>query len=65
MKLTAKQAAQQAGVSLALVYAWCQEQRLPHYRFGGEGRRGKIMIDEADLTQFLEECRVARHPLLG
>jgi excisionase family DNA binding protein len=63
--VTVKQAAERAGVSESLVYEWCQEQRLPHYRLGGEGRRGKIVIDEADLTRFLEACRVGRHPLLG
>jgi excisionase family DNA binding protein len=62
--VTVKQAAERAGVSESLVYEWCSEQRLPHYRLGGQGRRGKIVIDEADLTRFLDECRVAAHPLL-
>ena len=63
-KLTVKQAGEQAGVSLALIYQWCQEQRLPHYRFGTEGKRGKILIDPGDLDRFMQECRVERHELL-
>jgi excisionase family DNA binding protein len=58
VKLTIKQAAERAGVSPSLVYGWCQERRLRHYRFGGKGRRGKIMVEEFDLEGFLEECVV-------
>jgi excisionase family DNA binding protein len=57
-KLTVKQAAERAGVSPALVYRWCQEQRLVHYRLGGQGRRGKILIDPADLDAFLKSLKV-------
>lgn len=56
--LTVKQAGQRAGVSPALIYQWCQERRLPHYRMGGQGRRGKILISPADLDAFLEGCKV-------
>jgi hypothetical protein len=49
-KLTVKEAGVIAGVSPALVYQWCQEQRLPHYGFGSEGRRGKILIDPAGIA---------------
>jgi excisionase family DNA binding protein len=62
MKLTPKQAAERAGVSLSLVYRWCDERRLPHYRFGGQGRRGRIMIAPDDLDQFMESCRVTDPP---
>ncbi len=55
----------QARVLPALVYLWCQEQRLPHYRFGSEGRRGKILIDPEALEKFMRQCRVGPHPLLG
>jgi excisionase family DNA binding protein len=58
MKLTIKRAAERAGVSPSLVYGWCEERRLRHYRFGGKGRRGKIMVEEADLDAFLDECAV-------
>ena len=58
MKLTPKQAGERAGVSASLIYQLCQERRLPHYRVGGRGRRGKILIDEADLAAFFEACRV-------
>src|SRR5689334_19549696 len=58
MKLTVKQAAERAGVSPALVYEWCEERRLPHYRAGRQGRRGKILIEEADLDAFIESLKV-------
>ena len=62
--LTIKDAASVAGVSATLLYQWCQEKRLPHYRCGGDGRRGKILIKDAELWAFLDECRVERHALL-
>ena len=56
--LTPKQAAERAGVSLSLVYQWCEERLLVHYRCGGKGRRGRILIEEADLAAFLSTRRV-------
>ena len=64
-QLCVGQAAEYLGVSTALVYQICDERRLRHYRVGGDGRRGKILIDREDLKQFLADCRVERHPLLG
>ena len=58
MKLTAKQAAERAGVSAGLVYRWCQEGVLAHYRLGGSGRRGKILIAPTDLDTLLASFRV-------
>jgi excisionase family DNA binding protein len=56
-KMTIKQAAVTAGVSESLVRAWLKEG-LPHYRFGRRGKRGKCLIDEADLRAFMDECRI-------
>jgi hypothetical protein len=56
--LTAKQAAQRACVSLSLVYLWCANGLLQHYRLGGKGKRGKIVIEETELDSFLAECKV-------
>ena len=64
MRLTPKQAAERAGVSTSLIYTWCAEQRLAHYRIGAEGKRGRILIDPADLDRLIAECRQERHPLL-
>jgi excisionase family DNA binding protein len=58
MKLTPKQAAQRSGVSANLIYQWCNEKRIAHYRFGGQGRRGRILIEETDLDVFLATLRV-------
>lgn len=56
--LTPAEAARAAKVSVSLIYQLCAERRLPHYRVGGTGRRGKIVIDEAELIEFLRSCRV-------
>jgi hypothetical protein len=41
-----------------LVYRWCAERRLPHYRLGTRGRRGRILIDPDDLDAFLKTLKV-------
>jgi excisionase family DNA binding protein len=58
MKLTPKEAAERAGVSVSMIYQWCNERVLPHYRVGGRGRRGKILVEESDLEAYLRSCRV-------
>jgi excisionase family DNA binding protein len=55
--LTPAQVAARLGVSKALVYQWVEEGRLPAYRLGTGGRRGRILIDEVDLNAFLATCR--------
>ena len=62
MLMTVKQAMQKTGISQSLLYALCGEGRLPHYRIGTGGRRGKVMIDEDDLSAFLSRCRIAGLP---
>jgi excisionase family DNA binding protein len=62
MKLTPRQAAERIGVSPQLIYRWCEERRLPHFRCGGRGRRGRILIDPADLDAFLETLKVTPRP---
>jgi excisionase family DNA binding protein len=57
MKLTPKQAAEKARVSLSLIYQWCQDRALVHYRFGRKGKRGRIRIEDADLEAFLATCK--------
>jgi excisionase family DNA binding protein len=57
-RLSVTEAADRAGVSESLVYRWCDEGRLAHYRLGSRGRRGKIVILATDLDAFLESCRV-------
>jgi excisionase family DNA binding protein len=55
--ITVKQAADRAGVSLALVYRWIGEGRLPHFRMGSRGTRGTVRIKPDDLDAFLETLR--------
>jgi excisionase family DNA binding protein len=54
--LSVKQAAERAGVSDSLVYAWCRDGGLRHSRFGRPGRRGCIRIAPADLEHYLADC---------
>lgn len=51
--LTPKQVAERIGVSVALVYGWCNAGLLAHHRLGLPGRRGCIRIAETDLDAFL------------
>jgi excisionase family DNA binding protein len=60
-RMTVKQAAEREGLSPQLIYRWCEERRLPHYRCGGRGRRGRILIDPADLDSFMETLKVTAH----
>jgi excisionase family DNA binding protein len=60
--LTPKQVAARVGVSDSLVYEWCGQNLLKHYRFGGKGKRGCIRIEEADLDAFLAACRHDTRP---
>jgi excisionase family DNA binding protein len=64
-RLTPKEAAVKARVSTSLIYSLCHDQRLPHYRIGTDGKRGRILIDPADLEAFIQQCRQERHPLLA
>ena len=57
MKLTPKQAAERAVVSVSLIYQWCQDGVLVHYRFGRPGKRGRIRIEDTDLEVFLTSCK--------
>ena len=58
--LTPKQAHErlERQISLNTIYQAIEERRLPHYRVSGGGKRGKILIDEADLLAWLESCKV-------
>jgi excisionase family DNA binding protein len=58
--LTPKEARErlEGKVSLNTIYRAIEERRLPHYRVSGDGKRGKILIDEADLLAWLESCKV-------
>lgn len=53
-----KLAAAYAGVCASVIYGLCAARVLPHYRLGGQGRRGKIVIQKADLDAYLADCRV-------
>jgi excisionase family DNA binding protein len=56
--LTVKGAAERAGVSVSLIYAWCERRLLTHFRVGVPGKRGKILIAEADLDAYLANLKV-------
>lgn len=56
--LTVRQVAERLRISPSLVYSWCDDHLLPHYRMGGKGKRGKILIEEAALEAFLQSRKV-------
>jgi excisionase family DNA binding protein len=56
--LTVKQVAARLRISASLVYGWCENHLLPHYRMGGKGKRGKILIEETVLDTFLQTRKV-------
>jgi excisionase family DNA binding protein len=58
--MTAKEAAERCGISVSLIYQLASENRIPHYRIGRLGRRGKLVFDEEGIRQFLENCRVEK-----
>lgn len=60
--LTPKQVSEQLGVSDSLIYEWCAQGLLPHYRFGRKGKRGKVLIEQADLNAFLAAHRQETKP---
>ena len=64
-RLTVKEASRLAKVSPSLIYQWIREKRLACFRMGGLGKRGRILIDPADLDVVIRECRQERHPLLA
>lgn len=61
--LTVKQVAERLRISASLVYSWCEDRILPHYRMGVKGKRGKILIDEAALEAFLQSRKVEGNPV--
>jgi excisionase family DNA binding protein len=65
MKLTPKEAAARARVSLSLVYSWCNSHSLVHFRIGRQGRRGLIRIEDSDLDSFLSAFREERQESLA
>ena len=67
--LSVAEAAEQLDVSPSLVYQWCAEKRLPHFRLGRRGRRGTIRIQVDELSEFMKCLRVesaaSDEPALG
>ena len=45
-------------VSQSLLYLWIEQRELAHFRLGGKGRRGRIMIDEDDFATFLASRKI-------
>jgi excisionase family DNA binding protein len=60
--LTVREASERTGVSPSLIYDWCSQGLLPHYRFGKPGCRGKVLINEAELEGFIAAHRREARP---
>lgn len=58
--LSVKEAAERACVSESLIYSWCADGSLPHYRLGKKGARGKIAIAAEDLDGLLASFKVGK-----
>ncbi len=58
--LKVRDAAQRAGVSLGLIYAWIKGGLIAHYRVGTPGTRGTIRIADVDLDSFLDTLKKDR-----
>lgn len=56
MKLTPKAAAAKLCVSVSLVYGLLKSRKLRAYRIGVRGK-GKWLIDQKDLDEYLESCK--------
>lgn len=54
--LTVADAAKKYPLSKSLIYELCRVGRLHHYRVGARGK-GKIILDEKDITELLAACR--------
>jgi excisionase family DNA binding protein len=62
--MTVKQVATRLGISVALVYIWC-DQGLAHYRLGRKGSRGSIRVSEDDLEAFLATLKCETRPAVS
>lgn len=47
-------------VSEGTVRGWVRDRLLPHLRVGAKGKRGKILIEAADLESLLDTFKVGR-----
>jgi excisionase family DNA binding protein len=56
--LTPREASKKYPLSVSLLYQLCDERRIPHYRVGGRGKRGKILLAPHDIEKFIEAQRV-------
>jgi excisionase family DNA binding protein len=59
---TVKTAAHRLSVCPSVVYDLVASGAIPHYRFGKNGCRGAIRIDEADLDAFLAAQKRKKGP---
>lgn len=61
--LTVKEAAKKYKISTKMILILCADGRLPHYRIGRKGKRGRIIIIEKEFDEMLKQHRVEAHPL--
>lgn len=56
--MNVREASKRLEISLSLTYALLEEGRIPCRRIGRKGRRGKYIIREDDLEEFLKSVKV-------
>lgn len=54
--MTVKEAAERLEISQSLCYTLIGEGRLRCLRIGQAGKRGKVVIRESDLAEFIRSC---------
>jgi excisionase family DNA binding protein len=57
-KMTVKQFAEKAEISLSLAYQLIAEGQVPHRRMGQRGKRGAIRITEEDFERFIKSTKI-------
>ncbi len=65
IEMNIREASRRLEIIESLTYQLCREGRLPHVRIGGRGRRGKIVITEPDLADFLASVRGSQEAVIN
>lgn len=54
--MTVKEAAERLEISQSLCYTLIGEGRLKCLRIGAAGKRGKVVVRESDVAEFVKSC---------
>jgi excisionase family DNA binding protein len=57
--MTVKEAAARLEISVSLCYTLIGEGRLKCLRIGQAGKRGKVVVRESDVAEFVKKCEAS------